>query len=188
VCILVSYCCCFFCFCSRETYSWFKRPITPVDSIYREDQFYVGVLPIIPSKNKPVDIAQQKNRWVWLRFFCVICPVKKSGYCYGVGFTLNITIKKSNNIKRQKQLTTQLITMGGIWKNKFTQLLVEVPLEFSWRSSTFESYKFWRIYGGVKFSYLFMINRYLKQQEPKQSSLTIQTLMIFYTAFIVRRI
>jgi hypothetical protein len=31
---------------------------------------------------------------------------------------------------------------------KFTQLLVEVPLEFRWRSSTFESYKFWRIYGG----------------------------------------
>jgi hypothetical protein len=38
-------------------------------------------------------------------------------------------------------------------KNKFTQLLVDLPIEFRWRTSTYESYKFWRIYGGVKFSY-----------------------------------
>jgi hypothetical protein len=28
-----------------------------------------------------------------------------------------------------------------------------LPIEFRWRTSTYESYKFWRIYGGVKFSY-----------------------------------
>ena len=41
-----------------------------------------------------------------------------------------------------------------IKKNKFTQLLIDVPLELRWRSSTFESHKFWRIYGGLKCSYL----------------------------------
>ena len=39
-------------------------------------------------------------------------------------------------------------------KNKFSQLLVEVPLEFRWRTSTYEAHKFWRIYGGLKCSYL----------------------------------
>ena len=39
-------------------------------------------------------------------------------------------------------------------KNNFKQLLIDVPVEFRWRTSTYESYKFWRIYGGVKFSYL----------------------------------
>jgi hypothetical protein len=32
--------------------------------------------------------------------------------------------------------------------------LVEVPLEFRWRTSTYESHKFWRIYGGLKLGYL----------------------------------
>jgi len=29
-----------------------------------------------------------------------------------------------------------------------------VPIELRWRSSTFESHKFWRIYGGFKMGYL----------------------------------
>jgi len=29
-----------------------------------------------------------------------------------------------------------------------------VPIEFRWRTSTYESHKFWRIYGGFKLSYL----------------------------------
>jgi len=33
--------------------------------------------------------------------------------------------------------------------------MVDLPIEFRWRNSTYESHKFWRIYGGVKFSYVF---------------------------------
>ena len=39
-------------------------------------------------------------------------------------------------------------------KNRFSQLLVELPIEFRWRTSTFDSHKFWRIYGGLKMGYL----------------------------------
>ncbi|MNE10334.1 hypothetical protein D3C80_1030430 [compost metagenome] len=39
-------------------------------------------------------------------------------------------------------------------KNKFSQLFVDVPIEFRWRTSTYESHKFWRIYSGFKLSYL----------------------------------
>jgi len=39
-------------------------------------------------------------------------------------------------------------------KNKLTTYLIEVPIEFRWRTSTPTSYKFWRIYTGVKFGYL----------------------------------
>ena len=31
---------------------------------------------------------------------------------------------------------------------------MDVPLEFRWRTSTYQSHKFWRIYTGIKFSYL----------------------------------
>ena len=33
--------------------------------------------------------------------------------------------------------------------------VVEMPIEFRWRTSTASKYKFWRIYSGVKFGYVF---------------------------------
>ena len=39
-------------------------------------------------------------------------------------------------------------------KNKFSTLTFDVPIEFRWRTSTYESHKFWRIYTGIKLSYL----------------------------------
>ena len=39
-------------------------------------------------------------------------------------------------------------------KLKINQL--EFPLEIRWRTSTIEKYKFWRIYSGVKFNYVFL--------------------------------
>ncbi|MFC2109355.1 porin family protein [Bacteroidota bacterium] len=32
---------------------------------------------------------------------------------------------------------------------------IEVPLEIRWRTSTYDKYKFWRVYGGVNISYIF---------------------------------
>ena len=40
-------------------------------------------------------------------------------------------------------------------KNKFVQHLIEIPLELRWRTSTASDYKFWRIYFGIKTSYVF---------------------------------
>ena len=38
--------------------------------------------------------------------------------------------------------------------NKMEQIFVDLPVEFRWRNSTPESYKFWRIYAGFKLRYL----------------------------------
>jgi hypothetical protein len=40
-------------------------------------------------------------------------------------------------------------------RNKFSQQLIEIPIEFRWRTSTPEEYKFWRIYTGFKIGYVF---------------------------------
>nr|WP_245759726.1 porin family protein [Robiginitalea myxolifaciens] len=40
-------------------------------------------------------------------------------------------------------------------RNKLEMHLIEVPLEIRWRNSTPDTFKFWRIYGGVKFGYAF---------------------------------
>jgi hypothetical protein len=72
----------------------------------------------------------------------------------GMGFsfnTFNQNLKISNFSPKNSY---EIIDVGSYSKNKFTHFLIEVPIEFRWRTSTFESHKFWRIYGGFKMGYL----------------------------------
>lgn len=129
----------------------------PVDSLYREDQFYVG-LTYNTLQNKPENLSQQKISLGVSAGFLRDMPINKNrnvAIATGLGFALN-NYNENLTISEVGGLNNYTINNdgAGFEKNKFTQLLVEVPLEFRWRSSTFESYKFWRVYGGVKFSYL----------------------------------
>lgn len=54
---------------------------------------------------------------------------------------------------------------GQFVSNRYKQYSVDVPIEFRWRNSTYESYKFWRIYSGVKLSYVFSDKSILKDGE-----------------------
>ena len=42
---------------------------------------------------------------------------------------------------------------------------IEFPVELRFRTSTSTKYKFWRIYPGIKFAYVFSLNTNLKQRE-----------------------
>jgi hypothetical protein len=128
-----------------------------IDSLYREDQFYVG-LTYNTLENKPENVTQQKISLGVAAGFLRDMPINKNrnvAIASGVGFALN-NYNQNLTISKVGERNSYSINNNGAGfdKNKFTQLLVEVPIEFRWRSSTFESYKFWRIYGGVKFSYL----------------------------------
>ena len=47
-----------------------------------------------------------------------------------------------------------LIDKDSYSKNKLSMHLVELPIEFRWRTSTPTSYDFWRIYAGIKLGYV----------------------------------
>jgi hypothetical protein len=146
------------------------KPITPVDSLYREDQFYIG-LTYNTLQNKPEKLSQQKISLGVAAGFLRDMPINKKrnvAFATGLGFALN-NYNQNLTIAKVGGLTSYTIDNDGAGfdKNKFTQLLVEVPLEFRWRSSTFESYKFWRVYGGVKFSYLLYDKSVFKTAEDK---------------------
>ena len=51
--------------------------------------------------------------------------------------------------------TYTIDTEGDFKRNKIETHLLELPIEFRWRESTPENYKFWRLYAGVKFGYAF---------------------------------
>ena len=73
----------------------------------------------------------------------------------GIGFTYN---NYNQNMAISGTAETPLYTLISsdtkYSKNKFTALSFDVPVEFRWRTSTYESHKFWRIYTGIKFSYV----------------------------------
>jgi hypothetical protein len=48
-------------------------------------------------------------------------------------------------------------------RNNFSTSTIEVPIEFRWRSSTAEVYKFWRIYAGFRVGYAYWYKSSFKQ-------------------------
>ena len=39
-------------------------------------------------------------------------------------------------------------------RNRFEQFRLDIPIEFRWRTSTPQAFQFFRLYGGIKISYL----------------------------------
>lgn len=130
-----------------------------VDSLYREDQFYIGVTHNFFGE-EPKDFSQTGFSPGFHFGFIRDMPFNKDrtlalgiGLGYSINsFNQNLLINKddSRNISY-----TILEDKNTYSKNRFTTHLVEVPFEFRWRTSTAANYNFWRIYTGFKLSYLF---------------------------------
>jgi len=127
---------------------------TELDSLYREDQIYFGIT-YNALKNLPNGVSQ--NSFSTGFHFGVIrdFPInKRRNVAIGLGFGYSFNIF-NQNIKISSSTPTTYTILEGIdySKNNFSQHLLEVPLEFRWRTSNSETYKFWRIYTGIKFGY-----------------------------------
>lgn len=142
---------------SQEKASVENVPEIKVDSLYREDQFYFGFT-LNTLQKKPTGLTQDKFSSGFSAGLLRDFPVNKKrtiAIAPGLGFSFNnynqnLKIEKLNQINNYTIINSD--TSFNI--NRFSQLLVDVPIEFRWRSSTYESHKFWRIYGGFKMSYL----------------------------------
>ena len=128
-----------------------------LDSLYREDQFYFGFT-LNTLQNKPVGLTQDKFSSGFSAGFLRDFPVNKNrtiAIAPGLGFSYN---NYNQNLKieeiNQQPIYTIINPETSFNINRFTQFLVDVPIEFRWRTSTYKSHKFWRIYGGFKMSYL----------------------------------
>ncbi|MEO0038949.1 MAG: hypothetical protein RIQ59_2160 [Bacteroidota bacterium] len=130
---------------------------TKIDSLYREDQFYIGVTYNV-LKNAPAGFSNDKFSTGFSAGFLRDMPINKNrnlAIAPGVGLTFN---NYSQNIGITATNGTPVYTIltdpASYSNNKFSQLFVDVPLEFRWRGSTFENHNFFRIHAGVKLSYL----------------------------------
>ncbi len=122
---------------------------------YAEDQIYIGV-----SYAQFVDQPQE---------------ISKSNFSYGlsIGFMKDVILNKQGSISvaagvgygfdffnhelkvEEINNTTTFSSDASISANLFKSHNLEFPLEFRWRTSTATKYSFWRVYGGIKFSYNF---------------------------------
>ncbi|WP_316930992.1 porin family protein [Flavobacterium reichenbachii] len=144
------------------------KPLVKIDSLYREDQFYFSVTYNMFT-DVPVKFRQNKFSLGLSGGFLRDIPLNKSrtvAFATGLGLSYqnyfqNLTISKDADGARVYGVNDY----GEFVSNRYRQYAVEMPVEFRWRNSTFESTKFWRIYGGMKFSYIFSSSSILDDGE-----------------------
>jgi hypothetical protein len=134
-----------------------------VDSLYREDQFYVNIT-YNALVNIPANLKQNKFSTGLAFGFLLDMPINTArtySVALGVGYSYNAynhnlyqyNIIDANN---QNQNVYETITDNTSYDvNRQSMHFVDFPLELRWRNSTPDSHKFWRIYTGFKVSYLF---------------------------------
>ena len=131
---------------------------TEIDSLYREDQFYIGLTYNLAG-NKPVGFSQNGFSLGFNMGFVRDMPINKNrNVAIGIGlgyatnsFNQNILITKTGSVG----YNYSILDAQSFSKNKFSNQLFEVPIEFRWRTSTATTYSFWRIYTGLRIGYVF---------------------------------
>ena len=164
------------CFIFLSFFSVFSQSVPDfeaVDSLYREDQFYIGVT-YNTLQNRPIGVTQNNFTPSFSIGILRDMPINKArnkAIATGLGYSLNSynqnLLISENNGNRQYSV----IQEGTLFdKNKLTLHSIDIPIEYRWRTSVPETHKFWRIYTGLKLSYLFNTQ---SNYEDSQTSYTV---------------
>ncbi|WP_310991512.1 porin family protein [Aequorivita marina] len=135
------------------------------DSLYREDQFYIGVTYNIPTDLPSSVQVRGLTGGVHLGYLRDM-PINKRrniAIALGAGLALdqfgqNLSIGETPNGKTVFRVLDRDYT-----RNRFNIATIEAPVEFRWRSSTASNYKFWRVYAGFRVGYAYWYKATFKQ-------------------------
>ena len=123
---------------------------TKVDSLYREDQFYVSISYNF-LQNKPDNFSQYSFSTGLSAGFLRDFPISDNRHwaiAPGIGYSFNDLKQNIDFSSISNSTDTEIV------KSRIILHYVDFPLELRWRNATPDSHKFWRIYTGIKFSYL----------------------------------
>ncbi len=130
------------------------------DSLYKEDQFYIGTTYNVLI-NKPSDLKQTGFSLGFHLGIIKDIPLNKQrnvAIGIGLGYSTN-SYNQNLLINRDAQDDFNFSILGeeqdDFSRNKFSEHVLELPIEFRWRTSTASTYKFWRVYVGAKLGYVF---------------------------------
>lgn len=139
-----------------------------VDSLYREDQIYVGLTFHVLS-GLPQEVTQKGFSGGFHTGFIRDFPVNKRrnvAVGLGLGWSIN-TYGQELFIGQDSGGNTLFRDLNALDvdydTNRFSTQLIEMPLEFRWRTSTPESYRFWRVYTGLRLGYAYHFRSNFKE-------------------------
>lgn len=136
---------------------------TVMDSLYREDQLYLGFSYNILT-DLPDDISAAGFSGGFEFGFIRDLPVnQRRNWALGAGigwsynnYGSNLFIGEDPNTDNSNFVAIDDVVVDYD-KNRLSMQSVDIPLQLRWRTSTIESYRFWRIYAGVKFGYAYYV-------------------------------
>ncbi len=119
---------------------------------YWEDQLYINVTYNVLN-NQPNTINRSGFSFGFSGGYIKDIPINKSGkLAFGVG--LGYGFDSFNHDLKVIESNPSIFESGtNIRDNKIKMHNIEIPIQFRWRSSTANTYSFWRIYTGFKISY-----------------------------------
>jgi hypothetical protein len=151
-----------------ECFSQEKVVEKEVDNKYREDQFYVGATyNLITNVPSGVQIRGLSGgfQFGYLRDMPVN-EIRNIAIAIGVGLSFDEygqTLFIGEDQEDKTIFTVLDDADVDYTRNRFSTSTIEVPLEFRWRSSTASSYRFWRVYGGLRAGYAYWYKSTFKQ-------------------------
>ncbi len=142
-------------------------PFISTDSLYREDQFYIGftynLLSSVPDNVK----VRGLSGGIHFGYVRDMPINKKRTIAIGVGLGLaydqfgqNLVIDQTPNGESTFTVLTDDVEFDA---NRFSMYIIEAPIEFRWRSSSPNTYKFWRVHGGLRVGYAYYYKSTFKQ-------------------------
>jgi len=146
-----------------------------VDNKYLEDQFYLGLY-YSTLTSSPENFNQNKFSSTLNFGFIRDFPFNNQRN-FGIGAGVGMSFSSSNSNLKLSDLNSsvsgEIVNGQDFTKNKWNTTKIEFPFEVRWRTSTPTSYKFWRVYFGVKTSYL-LKSKY--KYESLNSNYTLENL------------
>ena len=128
-----------------------------IDSLYREDQFYLGLTYNL-LQDRPPGVTQNNFSYGLLLGFIRDMPLNRARtVAVGIGFGYALNSYYSNLRAIQSGDDIQYIIPGpgvSYKRNKLETHMLELPIELRWRNSNPTDVSFWRVYTGMKLGYI----------------------------------
>ena len=136
--------------CSNFVFS--QKDSLQIRDRYWDDQLYINIS-YNTLNNQPAGVSKSGFSFGISGGYIKDIPFVKSGKL-GLGIGLGYGFDSFNhNLKIVKGSSNSFQIDNNITQNKFKVHNIEMPIQFRWRSSTANTYSFWRFYTGVKLSY-----------------------------------
>lgn len=155
-----------------------QEPIpVAIDSLYREDQVYVGFTYDLVVGQPEEITSSQFSGGFHLGFIRDFPFNERRNIGLGVGLGWSIDTYGQNVFVGEDpdsgETIFQILDRDQLDfdTNRFTIQSIDLPVQFRWRTSTPESYKFWRIYTGLRPSYIYYFkSKFVQDQNVVRQS------------------